>query len=62
MTRYRVTWTNTDTGEACGISVKTMVTACNMASTLQRATDTKDIVLSVFHENTFNEAYLRFQK
>jgi hypothetical protein len=62
MTIYRVTWQNTETNEAHGVNVRTLVTAKNMADSLVRAKDTADIVVSIYHPHTFNEFYINFRK
>lgn len=59
--QYRITWIDTDTGESCGVSVSTMHTARKTAESLQRARNTKDVVLSCFHARTFNEVHINYR-
>jgi hypothetical protein len=62
MTKYRVTWTDTKSGNAQAIDVRTLVTATNMADTLARAVDTADITVSIHHVGSFNEMSLHYAK
>lgn len=62
MTQYRVTWVDTKSGEAQGVDVRTLRTADNMARSLARAKDTRDITVSMFRPSSFNELSLRYSR
>lgn len=63
MTIYRVTWTDTSTGEAHGVNVHSIKSAQVMAQSLTRAKDTDQIVVSIFNPQHFSvEHYIAFPK
>lgn len=61
MMKFRVLWTDSKTGEACGLDVSTMHQAYETAKQMARNPESDRVQVAAFHPQTFNELVVSFK-